>query len=213
MNAQRYPGGQSGQQTVCLLSESRVEVLLDQLRSGGSAAQQASPGAVAHSPVDSPELGDSLDRRGGVRTVWSVPVSTPKQYLNSTGLVANPHRHVGGVWTLAIVAEWLTRCKSRAHVERASWRKCFMDPSLKAHAFKAALAGDSEEIVKHRAGDTQAAGMLSRVHRLQLGVLIVEPLKRADRGQLPAAAETEKGDGGIEQVIDLERVRILWRAV
>lgn len=112
-----------------------------------------------------------------------------------------------------IVAEWLARCKSRAHVERASWRECFHGPSLKAHAFEAALASDSEEIVKHRAANAQAADMLSRMHRLQLRVLIVKPLECADRDQLPTAADTEQGDRGIKQGIDLERVRILWRAV
>jgi hypothetical protein len=44
-------------------------------------------------------------------------------------------------------------------------------------------------------------------------VLIIKPLERADRDQLTAATDTEEGDGGIEQAIDLERVRILWRAV
>lgn len=84
-----------------------------------------------------------------------------------------------------------------------------MDPSLQAHAFEAALAGDSEEIVKHRTTDAQTADMLGRMHRLQLGVLIIKPLERADRDQLPAAADTEEGDGGIEKAIDLERVRIM----
>lgn len=79
--------------------------------------------------------------------------------------------------------------------------------------FEAPLADDSEEIVKHRAANAQATDMLSRMHRLQLRVLIIKPLERADRDQLPAAADTEEGDGGIEQAIDLERVRILWRAV
>ena len=79
--------------------------------------------------------------------------------------------------------------------------------------FKAALAGDREEMVKHRSTNAQATDMLDRVHRLQLRVPIVKPLERADRDQLPAATDTEQGDGGIEQVIDLERVRILWRAV
>jgi hypothetical protein len=79
--------------------------------------------------------------------------------------------------------------------------------------FEAALAGDSEEIVKHRAANAPAADMLSRVHCLQLRVLIIKPLERADRDQLPAAADTEEGDGGVEQAIDPERVRILWRAV
>lgn len=88
-----------------------------------------------------------------------------------------------------------------------------MDPSLKAHAFEAALAGDSKEIIKHRATNAQAADMLSRMHRLQLRVLIVKPLECADRDQLPTAADTEEGDRGIEQAIDLERVRILRRAV
>jgi hypothetical protein len=133
--------------------------------------------------------------------------------LNSTGLVANAHRHVGGIRTRVIVTEWLARRESRAHVERASWRKCFHDPSLQAHTFKAALAGDSEEMVKHRSTDAQATDMLGCVHRLQLRVPIVKPLERADRDQLPAAADTEEGDGGIEQTIDLEGVRILWRAV
>ena len=113
-----------------------------------------------------------------------------------------------------IVAEWLARRKSRAHVERASWRECFHDPSLQAHAFKAALASDREEMVKHRSTNAQATDMLDRVHRLQLRVPIVKPLERANRDQLPhAATDTEQGDRGIEQVIDLERVRILWRAV
>ncbi len=88
-----------------------------------------------------------------------------------------------------------------------------MDPSLEAHVSEATLAGDSEEMVKHRAADALAAEMLGRMHRLQLGVLIVKPLERADRDQLPAAADTEEGDGGIEQVIDLERVRTVWRTV
>jgi integrase len=79
--------------------------------------------------------------------------------------------------------------------------------------FEAPLAGDSEEIVEHRAANAQATDVLSRMHRLQLHVLIIKPLERADRDQLPAAADTEEGDGGIEQAIDLERVRILWRAV
>lgn len=79
--------------------------------------------------------------------------------------------------------------------------------------FEAALAGDGEEIVEHRAANAQATDMLSRMHRLQLSVLIIEPLERADRYQLPAAADTEESDGGIKQAIHLERVRILWRAV
>jgi hypothetical protein len=88
-----------------------------------------------------------------------------------------------------------------------------MDPSLQAHVFEAALSDDSEEMVKHRAANAQATDMLSRMHRLQLRVLIVKPLERADRDWIPAAADTEEGDGGVEQAIDLERVRILWRAV
>ena len=68
-------------------------------------------------------------------------------------------------------------------------------------------------MVKHRAANAQAADMLSRVHRLQLRVPIVKPLERADRYQLPTAADAEQSDRGIEQAIDLERVRILWRAV
>ena len=124
-------------------------------------------------------------------------------------MAADPHRHVGAVWALAIVAEWLARRKSRARVERASWCKCFLDPCLKAHAFEAALAGDSEEMVKHRAADAPAADMLSRMHRLQLRVLIIKSLERTDRDQLPATADTEEGDRGIEQTIDFERVRIL----
>jgi hypothetical protein len=88
-----------------------------------------------------------------------------------------------------------------------------MDPSLQAHVFETALSGDGEEMVKHRAANAQAADMLSRVHRLQLRMLIIEPLERADRDQLLAAADTEEGDGGVEQAIDLERVCILWRAV
>ena len=88
-----------------------------------------------------------------------------------------------------------------------------MDPVFQAHVFEAALTGDSEEIVKHRQANAKATDMLSRMHRLQLRVLIIKPLERADRDQLPAAADTEEGDGGIEQAIDLERVRILWRAV
>jgi hypothetical protein len=88
-----------------------------------------------------------------------------------------------------------------------------MDPSLQAHVFEAALAGDSEEMVKHRAANAQAADMPSRVHRLQLRVVIVKPLERPNCDQLPPAADTEEGDRGVEQAIDLERVRILWRAV
>jgi hypothetical protein len=114
---------------------------------------------------------------------------------------------------MAIVAEWLARCESRACVERASWRKCFHGASLQAYVFEAPLAGDGEEMVKHRAANAQATDMLSGMHRLQLRVLIVKPLECADRDQLSAAADTEEGDGGIEQAIDLERVRILWRAV
>lgn len=55
--------------------------------------------------------------------------------------------------------------------------------------------------------------MLGCVHRLQLRVPVVKPLERADRDQLPAAADAEQGDGGVEQAVDLERVRILWRTV
>jgi hypothetical protein len=79
--------------------------------------------------------------------------------------------------------------------------------------FEAPLLGDSEEMVKHRAANAQATDMLSGVHRLQLRVLIIEPLERADSDQLLAAADTEEGDGRIEQAIYLERVGILWRAV
>jgi hypothetical protein len=68
-------------------------------------------------------------------------------------------------------------------------------------------------MVKHRSADALAADMIGCVHRLQLGVLIIEPLERADRDQLSAAADAEEGEGGIEQVIDLERVRVLQRAV
>jgi hypothetical protein len=68
-------------------------------------------------------------------------------------------------------------------------------------------------MVKHRAANAPAADMLSRMHRLQLRVPIVKPLERADRDQLPTATDTEQGDRGIKQGIDLERVRILWRAV
>ena len=126
---------------------------------------------------------------------------------------ADPHRHIGGVWTAAVVAEWLARYKSRSGVERTGWRECFMDPSLQAYVFEAALSRDGEEMVKHRAANAQAADMLSRVHRLQLRLLIVEPLECPDRDQLPSAADTEEGDGRVEQAIDFERVRILWRAV
>ena len=124
-------------------------------------------------------------------------------------MAADPHRHVGAVWALAIVAEWLARRESRARVERASRRECFHGSGLQAHAFEAALAGDSEEIVKHRAADALAADMLSRVHRLQLRVLIIKSLERTDRDQLPATSDTKEGDRGIEQTIDFERVRIL----
>ncbi len=88
-----------------------------------------------------------------------------------------------------------------------------MDPSLQAYVFEAALSRDGEEMVKHRAANAQAADLLSRVHRLQLRLLIVEPLECPDRDQLPSAADTEEGDGRVEQAIDFERVRILWRAV
>jgi hypothetical protein len=88
-----------------------------------------------------------------------------------------------------------------------------MDPSLQAHAFEAALSGDSQEVVKHCAADAQATDMLGRVHCLQLRVLIVKPLERADCDQLPVTADAEEGDGRIEQAVDPERVRILWWAV
>ncbi len=88
-----------------------------------------------------------------------------------------------------------------------------MDPSLQAYVFEAVLAGDSEEMVKHRAANAEAADVLSRVHCLQLCVLIVKPLERADRDQLLAAADTEESDRRVEQAVDVERVRILWRAV
>lgn len=65
-------------------------------------------------------------------------------------------------------------------------------PGLQAYVFEAALSGDGEEMVEHRAANAQAADMLSGMHRLQLRVLIIEPLERADRGQLPAAADTEE---------------------
>lgn len=98
-------------------------------------------------------------------------------------VLANSHRHVGGVWAWAIVAEWFARCESRAGVERVDWCECFMDPSLQAYVFEAALSGDSEEVVKHRAANAQAADMPSGVHGLQLRVPIIEPLERADRDQ------------------------------
>lgn len=152
--------------------------------------------------------------RASAKTVPSghlSPIGTAFPRLNAA--LANAHCHVGGVWTLAIVAEWLARCKSRVHVERAGRHKRFVIPSLQAHMFEAPLLGNGEEMVKHRAANAHAADMLRRMHRLQLRVLIAMLLERADRDQLPATADTEEGDGGIKQVINLERVHILWRAV
>jgi hypothetical protein len=63
-----------------------------------------------------------------------------------------------------------------------------MDPSLQAHVFEAALSGDSEEMVKHRAASAQATDMLSRMHRLQLRVPIIEPLDPADSGDRHASS-------------------------
>ena len=82
---------------------------------------------------------------------------------------------------MAVIAEWLARCESRAGVERTGWRECFMDPGLQAYAFEAALSGDGEEMVEHCAAYTQAADILGGMHCLQLRVLIIEPLEGADR--------------------------------
>src|ERR1039458_8440938 len=57
------------------------------------------------------------------------------------------------------------------------------------------------------------ASVLDGVHGLQLGVFIVELSKRADRNQLAAGADAEQRHRGIEQAVDIERVRVLGRAV
>jgi hypothetical protein len=47
------------------------------------------------------------------------------------------------------------------------------------------------------------------VHRLHLGVVVIEALQRSDREKLAVETEAEEGHRGIEQAYQIQRVGIL----
>ena len=54
-----------------------------------------------------------------------------------------------------------------------------------------------------------AAHLLSRVHRLQLGVVPVEFFERTDRDERSIHSQTEERHPGIEEAIDVQSVDVL----
>ena len=72
---------------------------------------------------------------------------------------------------------------------------------------------DPEEMVDHRFADTASPSGRCGVHRLQLRVLGVELLERADAEQVTVEAKAVEADGRVGQAVHVERVHVFRRAV
>jgi hypothetical protein len=66
-------------------------------------------------------------------------------------------------------------------------------------------------VVKHRASDTASARRGRGVHGLDLGVLRVQPLDRADAEQFAVSPEAEERDRRVQQPGRVQRERVLRR--
>lgn len=77
----------------------------------------------------------------------------------------------------------------------------------------ASLASRTHQVEKHRFTGTAATRRFGRVHRLQLGVLAIKLLQRADGDELALLAQGEERQGWVEAVVDFEGVNVLRRGV
>ena len=78
---------------------------------------------------------------------------------------------------------------------------------------KSRARGDPEQVVDHRFADAASPSGRRGVHRLQLRVLGVELLERADAEQLPVHAKAVEADGRVYQAVHVERVHVFRWAV
>jgi hypothetical protein len=84
---------------------------------------------------------------------------------------------------------------------------------LETHPAKTSITSDADEVIDHRSADPSTSGRLGGVHRLQLGVVLIESFQRANSEEFCVEAEAEERDGRIEETFDVECVDVLGRAV
>jgi hypothetical protein len=68
-------------------------------------------------------------------------------------------------------------------------------------------------VVEHRPSDAAASRSLGGVHGLQLSVVRVKLLERADPEQLSAPTEAEERDGRVEEPVEVQGMNVLRRGV
>lgn len=66
-------------------------------------------------------------------------------------------------------------------------------------------------MIEHRPSDSPAAGPLDRMHRLDLGMIVIDLLEGSDGKYFVVGMSREKHDRGVEQFVDLKGVGVLRR--
>src|ERR671937_1023374 len=122
---------------------------------------------------------------------------------------AERERHVGAVRAPVVVREWPAGLESGARVKGARGREGRAGAGLQADPSIATLSRHADQVLHKRPPDALAAGGLGGVHRLDLGVVVIEPLEGGDAEHLSVEAVAEEGDGRVEQRFDVEGIDIL----
>jgi len=110
-----------------------------------------------------------------------------------------------------VVAERPALREPGAGVERPRGCERGDGAGLDADPAEPSVVRNPQEMTEHRTAQAPAACRLGRVHRLQLGVLVVEALERADGEQLAVDPEAVERDRRVGEAVDVERVPVLGR--
>lgn len=108
-------------------------------------------------------------------------------------------RHVGAVRAVHVIGEWSARAEAGPRVKPAGGSERRGGSRLQTDSHDPAAPGFVQEVFDHRPPDPSPPSSLSGVHRLDLGVFVVELFKSTDPEELSVETEAEKANGWVRQ--------------
>lgn len=119
--------------------------------------------------------------------------------------------HEDAVGICGVRAEGLARSESDFRVQRTSGCEHIHGAGLETHTLVILLGSERQNVIDDSPSYTEASCCLARVHRLELGVSLVQPAERADPEQHTISAGAEKRDRRVDEALAVERMHVPGR--